>query len=422
MNLILEICIFAVLNVFMIYTIYDFLDIFFSKMYIVEKNTRLISYSLCYILSIGTFFIDVVGLNMILILVCIFCLTYVFKSNLKKRILASFVVMAFLLGIEIFVSVLVTGAYNINNSNIFDSTLISIYSLSITRLLQFILVKIYKITNINQTQFKVIEWLKYLVVPIISIVIMYILTILSVWLGQDTILLIIVIIGLISIINIYFFNLYDFTLESNKNKNENIILNKQIDYYKNQYTQIEENLNQIKKIQHDLRYRLTSIIVNKSDDEIDKLMSEITSYDYIPYTNIHSLDAILNFKKKTASKLGVELVVESTIYKDILIDGQDLCVIMGNVLDNSIEASSEIENSKITIKLLQENNSVYFNISNHFTQPILYENGFMKSNKNSLERGIGLKSVRNIVDKIGGNLKITAQDNVFTLEILLLDC
>lgn len=415
MNLALEISIFAVLNIFMIYTIYDLLDIFFNKICIVEKNIKKLAYLLCYVLSIFTFFISKTYLNIIVIAICILGLTFVYKTNFKKRILASLLVIIFLLGIESSIRVFVFGS-------ILYSSIMPIYSLSITRLLQFIVVKIYKITNIKQSKLEVVEWFKLLVVPLISLGIMYILTIISIGLSEDIIILIIVIIGLISIINIYFFNLYDFTIESNKNKIENIILSKQIQYYKNQYNQIENNLNQMKQIKHDLKHRLTSIIITKSDEEIDELLLEITNDDYISYTNIHSLDAILNFKKKKANDLAVGFVVESTIYKDILVDGQDLCVIIGNVLDNAIEASSKIENSKITIKLLQENNSFYVNISNPFIEPIYLKNGLIKSNKTSINHGIGLKSVNNIVDNIGGNLKISIKGNIFTLEILLLDC
>lgn len=121
-----------------------------------------------------------------------------------------------------------------------------------------------------------------------------------------------------------------------------------------------------------------------------------------------------------------EIIIKLSITDDIdnlSISILDICRVVGVLLDNSIEAAELCDNKFIEIIILNDDNITTFIINNSCpenTPPIykIYEKSFSTK---GLERGIGLKSVRNIIDKKYKNVSLNTKVEglIFKQELII---
>lgn len=99
----------------------------------------------------------------------------------------------------------------------------------------------------------------------------------------------------------------------------------------------------------------------------------------------------------------------------------DLNIILGNLLDNAIEAVSKLERNKVikaSIKL--DRNILYINISNPFDGNIIYKKSNLKTtHKDKENHGFGLKSVKKAISKYNGIMNVYHTDSIFNVDVLL---
>ena len=116
--------------------------------------------------------------------------------------------------------------------------------------------------------------------------------------------------------------------------------------------------------------------------------------------------------------------VEICIPEELNVDTADLCIILGNLLDNAIEAAEKCEKEKrIRLKILYGNRNIRIEIANTFDGEIhRMENGmYMTSKKDAKRHGIGLQSVQKCIDKYKGKLETdrSAEGDYFIVRVLL---
>ena len=105
------------------------------------------------------------------------------------------------------------------------------------------------------------------------------------------------------------------------------------------------------------------------------------------------------------------------------IDGLDLCVMVGNALDNAIEASEALPGQRrvIHLKLCPVKDMILFTVQNYYrTEPQKDDNGFYRTSKSDAENhGYGLRGISHAVEKYGGTVATSADGTTFTLSILI---
>lgn len=135
------------------------------------------------------------------------------------------------------------------------------------------------------------------------------------------------------------------------------------------------------------------------------------------------LDVILAEKLRTCQEKGIRL----TPYADgsglAFVDGLDLCVIVGNALDNAIEAVENLppEEREIHMQLSNSHGAACFSFQNFHRGALQKDKqGFFKTSKaDAVSHGYGLHGIAQIVDKYDGTVTADATDREFTLNILL---
>lgn len=217
---------------------------------------------------------------------------------------------------------------------------------------------------------------------------------------------------------------------SKKNINEKnvTLLQKQIEMQTQSISLLEEKYDETAKLRHDFKNYVSCALNLAETDEKQKLIDYLNE---LADTRINSISSYINLKRKVLgavinSKLGVAnnkgYAMQCIITDELeTISEIDLGIIIANLLDNAIEACDKnIGNSEILVKMWSNEGYYCIEISNTVETDVLENNPELKTNKESKElHGIGLKSVRGIVEKYDGILNFNQKSNRFYVYILL---
>ena len=106
---------------------------------------------------------------------------------------------------------------------------------------------------------------------------------------------------------------------------------------------------------------------------------------------------------------------------EIRFDTVGMCRILGNALDNAIEACERVDTEEkcICIALNQLENKLIIEINN--TSPAVDIHNLATSKANKIIHGIGLKSIKQAVKSMNGHMSYSYENGFFTLKIMLIE-
>ncbi len=155
------------------------------------------------------------------------------------------------------------------------------------------------------------------------------------------------------------------------------------------------------------------------DDATDYLATitqELSVANSFIFIDNKILSVLINNKVTKARQMGITFEPEILVSTTPFTDG-DLCALLGNILENAIEASSNHENPYISFSMRKEKQQLLIQCDNTFTTAPIFENGNLVTTKaNKAYHGIGTKTIRSIVDSYHGTLEFTV-DELFHVNI-----
>ncbi|MCR5102235.1 MAG: ATP-binding protein [Butyrivibrio sp.] len=194
-----------------------------------------------------------------------------------------------------------------------------------------------------------------------------------------------------------------------------------------QFDQSISNIDVINHKCHDLKYQIQAL---KSEDmseirkkAIDEVTEAVNFYDDFFQTGNEILDTVLMEKSIICRRYNVSFTAMIDGSKLGFMNPMDLYILMGNALDNAIEALREItDNSKriLNIRLQTKNDILVLQIENSHNRKIEFdENGNpVTSKKDKNYHGYGISSIRQIAEKYKGSISIKSMDDIFVLTIV----
>ena len=195
---------------------------------------------------------------------------------------------------------------------------------------------------------------------------------------------------------------------------------------KDYYQRLEEHQDEIRRVKHDIKNQIIAIKgyaksnnTNEMDEQFEKLLTQVSSEERDQFTRHPGLNAILNTKYRLAISLGIECVFKIKVPEAIKISDLDLFSIVGNILDNAIEACQYCETEKyINFDMAYHKNSIVIITSNSTDGNV---DSFTTRKSNPLLHGIGLKTIHFIVDKYDGTLSYKFLETIFRMELTLFE-
>lgn len=193
-----------------------------------------------------------------------------------------------------------------------------------------------------------------------------------------------------------------------------------------QYQLSKENIALIHQKCHDLKHQIRAIR-NCSKEEIDRYLEEVAGsiriYEAIVKTGNEVLDTILTEKSLYCEERGITVSCVADGNQMDFINTVDLYAILGNALDNAIEAVEKFkhqEKRQIDVLIYRQQNFLVINIINPMKENLVYEEELPVSTKGDVRyHGFGLRSIRYLVKRYDGHLNISEEDGCFSLKILI---
>ncbi|MCM1287779.1 MAG: ATP-binding protein [Clostridium sp.] len=212
-------------------------------------------------------------------------------------------------------------------------------------------------------------------------------------------------------------------------KRKNDILKRELDLY---LDNIKENtILEMKKNRHDLKHKLTYMLVLSRNKEYEKLeayieeLADLKSADglSVAKTNHTLIDTLVNSKYVAAQSCGIRFRAKLDIPYNLPFDNADLCVILGNVLDNAIEANRKqgIEDAYINLKMKYDRGNLAIFLENTFDGIVKKDSKgkLVTRKKNRESHGIGICSIQNSLTKYHGYMGINVKDKIYKLMIIM---
>ncbi len=194
------------------------------------------------------------------------------------------------------------------------------------------------------------------------------------------------------------------------------------------YAEVENMYRQMRGWRHDYANHIQTMkaYAAKGDMQaitqyLDLLDTELRSLDTVVKTGNAMTDAILNSKVSLARSKDIPVKVDAHIPVALSVSELDLCVILGNLFDNAIEASLRLppEQRVIRVYMDMKNTQLYISFTNLTAgRKLKKTDGRFETTKGD-GHGFGLVRIDRIVARLDGYISRNSEDGAFTTEILL---
>ena len=423
----------AFTSIFEIIIILTFLDGFLEKKEVAKiRKITVIIIAFIQLFIVSSFLYNISNALIVnFLLVSIFISKMLFKGHLNTHIFTCVLLLAILVVTELASVSLLILSLDLEAEIFRSDPLFKLIAVTIKNILSFVAVKIicmYKKSYVTETGRKYFFLL--LAIPVISIVVAVIILDLVVkYIITETLFVLIAYICLMYV-NAIVFSIYEMILEQLENNYSYRLIEKQLELQLNHYNKLAENREVLSEVIHDFKNHLNCIYNLYKYDKKNELgnyiknLINITDTEKIIDTGNPVIDAVLSEKIDIADKMGIKFVRELYLPSNIEIKHTDLCIVLGNSLDNAIEACKRITDSSMPkeIKLSMNYRDKYMVIvvTNTCDKPPIKLGRFFKSSKPSPElHGLGLQSIDRTVKKYNGNMVIKYDNNIFELEIVM---
>lgn len=194
------------------------------------------------------------------------------------------------------------------------------------------------------------------------------------------------------------------------------------------YREVDNMYRQIRGWRHDYRnhIQVMKALAAKGDlagiqAYLDELDTDLNTVDTVIKTGNAMADAILNSKISLAKSRRIPVQADAHIPVKLRMSELDLCVILGNLFDNAIEASLALPEDQRLIRVYMDmkGTQLYISFTNFTAAKKQRKLGRRFATTKGEGHGFGLVRIDNIIDRLDGYLTRNSEDGAFTTEILI---
>lgn len=188
-----------------------------------------------------------------------------------------------------------------------------------------------------------------------------------------------------------------------------------------QYLVRREAMEQVREQYHDLRHFLTGIEGAADSGRLARSVEEYARrLDPGPGVDTGNpmVDVIVAEKARACAAEGIAFVPFVSAQGAGFMNDLDLCSLFGNAIDNAIEATRPVADPalrEIRVKAGVVGGMYALTVKNHYAVEPVERDGALVSSKGGEGHGVGLQSMRHVVESYGGGLSCAYRDGAFTL-------
>ncbi len=190
------------------------------------------------------------------------------------------------------------------------------------------------------------------------------------------------------------------------------------------YAEVENMYTKMRGWRHDYRHHIQAMKVHAANGELgavigylDMLDDDLTNVETVIKTGNRMTDAILNSKLSIAAERNIRVKADAAIPVALTTSELDLCIIIGNLMDNAMEACMELPPDERLIRIYMEMKGHYLYLALTNTAGGKKKHSFRTAKGEG--HGLGLARIDAIVKKYGGYVTRASEDGAFSTEVLL---
>lgn len=171
---------------------------------------------------------------------------------------------------------------------------------------------------------------------------------------------------------------------------------------------------------HDLKHQIHRLKTQPTADDagLSELESGIAAYESYANTGCPALDIMLGEKYLQCAGSGIPFTCSVSSQRLDRLSPPDIYSLFGNALDNAIEYESALPEEKRFIRMSVRDmaDMLFIRVENYYEGPPIQDGEELHTTKEDHRyHGFGLKSMRHIAAKYGGEMGIETHDGLFCL-------
>jgi len=204
-------------------------------------------------------------------------------------------------------------------------------------------------------------------------------------------------------------------------------------YYFSQSQLMQESVERMRAFKHDIKTHLATLqdYSTKGKPEeisayLDALQDGIKDSETYSETGNIAFDSIINYKLRNAEDDNIKLDLKVAVPPDLRVEAVDIVTILGNLLDNALEALAKVSDDKVLkLDIGYSKGGLFIKVANTFNGKVKYVNDKneeeqqIATQKDGDGHGYGLRNVRQSVEKYDGFVKISHTEDVFSVGVHL---
>lgn len=308
---------------------------------------------------------------------------------------------------------------------------VSLFGSACSKIIILIIIRIIRVFNLSETKdCSFINWLPSIVITVGSLYIIYNLYVLN--LNRPVLLGSILSSVIILLLNVIWFKMYDKIEADAEIRRKNDIYKQTLDIYKRELEEREALNRRISKVQHDMKNHyiaLEKLAINREYNRVLGYLHELSSNNSILKPICISgnalVDGMLSNKIDVAEKYEIDVVCEKIeIPENLPFEDIDLCIIIGNALDNAISGAKKVNKIKsIKISMRFKQGNFVLKVKNSFdpttTRWSSDGKNLLTSKRDKSNHGLGISLIEETALKYKGIVEIKVEDTFFILTVLL---
>lgn len=416
--------VYLISNFFSIFIIKRFADTLFKK----QSDFRILSeflYLIYYVItSLAYFKLDIPIIAICINWIAIFIIFLTYESTIQKRIVYTTYIIAFMLFPELVIGA-ITGYFRFSFfSDGNYSSEIGLITTKIVTYIEALLFRNYKIKKDSQS-ISTSLWISTIIIPLSTLIYE------CMFVSNDNITKnkVIASVAMLFIINATAFYLYDSLSNSYVRQSKLSILETENALYSKQCEIMQSSTEELQGFRHDMNNQfiaISQLIKSKQYDEAEKQLGILTSLtkNKIIYSNSGNVivDGLINYKLQNAQSENIRVKTEIAVPKQLHIETTDLVAVIGNLIDNALNALCDVpvEKRSLLLKVVFGQQRLIIRVSNPYIGDMICRDGNIVSTKqDSKQHGYGLNNIAKAVNKYKGYMDIDYSGNTFTVDIIM---
>lgn len=189
------------------------------------------------------------------------------------------------------------------------------------------------------------------------------------------------------------------------------------------YEGLQSKQAQVQMLRHDLRNHLTvlqGLLEQGNSARATEYLAELTASPALHGTKRicenEIANVVLTGKLEAMEQQGLLTDVLVTLPVSLHVADSDLCALLGNALDNAMEAAAKTDDKQITVRARADRGMLMLRVENDFGEkPTVKQNVFFSTKTDTDTHGFGIQGMREIAERYGGTLETNVADSRFEL-------